>query len=171
MIGEDVIGAAQAEVILAGDRGVAAALHLALLAKQEVQDLVEAAEEVQRVRLAQAQGQAAAVTLGAGGQTPRVGEGLAISGDRLGIGVPPRGAVGEACEVLDGLARRGGARVMVGEAIVHVLEPARVQGFERGGHARVQNLAPRGQEAPVGDLLDEGMLEDVDRLAARRLLV
>ena len=100
-----------------------------------------------------------------------MGQSLAVGGHRLGVGVPPGGAVGEAREVLDGLGRGGRACVVIGEAIVDVLEAAGVERLQRGSHAGVQALASRGEEAAVGDLLDEGMLEDVDRLAARRLLV
>jgi hypothetical protein len=100
-----------------------------------------------------------------------MGQSLAVGGHRLGVGVPPGGAVGEAREVLDGLVRGGRARVVIGEAIVDVLQAAGMERLQRGGHAGMQALASRGEEAAVGDFLDEGVLEDVDRLAARRLLV
>ena len=59
-------------------------------------------------------------------------------------------------------AEQGG--IVVGQPLVHILKPVGIEGLQGLASHRMQRLAVRDQETGVGDLLRQGMLEDVDRV-------
>jgi hypothetical protein len=60
---------------------------------------------------------------------------------------------------------------VVSELAVMLREAVGVEILDRFGDGRVELLAPFAEQAVVGDVLDDGVLEDVGRLAQQALLV
>ena len=78
------------------------------------------------------------------------------------VRVAARGALGRAGQILDGLGAVVGLRVVVGEAVVRLLETPPVERLERAPGRGVERAAPGLGQARVRDLLDQRVLEDVD---------
>ena len=91
--------------------------------------------------------------------------------ERLGVRVAARGLLGDPREAFHGAVRLIGPSVVVGEAVVGVLEAALVESLEGARGRRVERVPLGDREALVDDLLGQGVLEDVDGLRHARLLV
>ena len=153
----------QPEVELAGDLRIPEGVNPRPVADQEVAAVLEAAVEVQRADQAHHQGEHARLT-SLGREPLGVGQGLLESLGGLGMGIAADGLVGGPAQVLDRCGAPLGPRVVVGEAIDHLVEPVRVLALEHLPDRLVQGAAPAQQEAVVGDLVGERVNEDISRL-------
>src|SRR5205823_635586 len=82
-------------------------------------------------------------------------------GDRLAHGRTVEGAPAGLGEVRDGFRPHFTAERMCGETLDVLRHAVRVQALDRFDDRRVQNAAPLPEEAPVGDLVRQRVLEGV----------
>ena len=84
----------------------------------------------------------------------------------LGVGVGACRLLRETAQELDRRLGFLGPVPVVGQPVVDLLEAASVERLQRAGGGRVNAPAPGGEQALVGHLLDERVLEGVARLVA-----
>lgn len=93
-------------------------------------------------------------------------EGIFQGVGSVAVGVHPGRPAGEAGQVPDGLCRIIGSGVVIGEAVVDLLQPVGVQGLQGLACCGVQRPPAALKQRRVGDILGERVLEHKPRLAA-----
>src|SRR5215468_9194633 len=74
-------------------------------------------------------------------------------------------------QILERLLPILAVREVMRELLVVIRDPIRIELLERVGDGAMQRAAALAQEAVIGDVLDDRVLEDVRRLLQRPLLV
>jgi hypothetical protein len=129
-----------------------------------------AAEEVERFRPPEDQLQEAAVAV-LDREPLGMGDRFLAGPDRLGVGVHAGRLVGEPRQVLHGLEGVVGPGVMVGQAIVDLVEAPGMERLERPARRRVEGPAAGAEEALVGHRLRQGVPEGVLEIGEETALV
>ena len=161
------VGVGEPEVVRTREGRLVEALHLVQVLGEQLEAVGEAPHEVEGARERRHE-------LGAAPGARLRGKPLDL-GERppqrlggLDMGVAARRLLREAAQRLDGLLGLLGPVPMVGELIGDLLETSAVERLQGAGGGRVKGPAPGGEEALVGDLLDERMVEGVAGLVQRR---
>ncbi len=97
------------------------------------------------------------------------GPGVQVQRHRVGVGVAR--SVAGAHQVLEGLGPVLALREVVSQLFVVLGQPVGIELLKGVAHRLVQGAAPLAEQAVVGHVLDDGVLEDVGGLGQEALLV
>ena len=105
------------------------------------------------------------------GELPEHGERLLEERDRLAVRGAGRGSVARLAQVPDRLVAKLAAARVMGEFFDVLVEAIGVEPLDRADERRVQRAAAIAQQAPVGDLVRQRVLERVLELGEQARLV
>ena len=171
LVAETAVHVRQPERVRAAERSIVEPREPGFVRNKHVDALAEAAQKVQRMGVAKGDVQHAAVTLVAfrhALQTPgreiEVKDGLRV---RIHTGRAFRRPKQPRHRFVDQI----GARIVIGERRRHLVETIAVQLLERPRRLQVELAPAARQQAVVGHVLGQRMLEDEHRLIAAGALV
>ena len=168
LIAETAVHVSEPERVRAAQRGIGESRQPRFVREQHVDALAKASEEVQRMRMAQRDVQHPAVALGAFGQPLQAARRQVEVQDRFRVGVHARRALRRADQPGHRFVDQIRARIVIGERRGHLVETIAVQLLERLRRSQVELAAAARQQAVVGDVLRQRVLEDEHRLVGGR---